>query len=161
MLCIQVVLLFLLASCTSSNVPTTVKTVRQGETVNEPVLNISTLDEHDQLMAYYGRELSAQYFCNNGTCNNLPALVCQFQVYSGDLCLIIPNANVSNSGEYKVILNGYEDVLNLILKVEAVPQHSLLIWLIPVIGVTAAVLFLVIRLNYMKFGFQRTETTSI
>ncbi|XP_077074159.1 uncharacterized protein LOC143725557 [Siphateles boraxobius] len=149
---LQVVLLFLLASCTSSNVPTTVKTVRQGETVNEPVLNISTLDEHDQLMAYHRGELGAQYFCNNGTCKNQPALVCQFQVSLGYLCLIIPNVTVSISGKYKVVLNGHKTVRNFILQVEEGPQRSqlsILVWLIPVIAVPlAAAVFLFIFLNY-------------
>ncbi|KAK7129397.1 hypothetical protein R3I94_017567 [Phoxinus phoxinus] len=165
MLHIQVALLLLLAICTSSRVPTTVKTVQQGATVNEPVINISTLDKHDQLMAYHGGELSAQYFCDNGTCHNTQASVCQFQVYSEGLYLIIPNVNVSDSGQYKVVLNGCKDVLDLILEVEEVPQHSqqsILIWLVPVIAVSVAVvLFLVIRLNYKKPGFQRTATTSV
>lgn len=107
-----------MAGCTSSDVPTTEKTVQQGATVNEPILNVSTLDKHDQLMAYYGGELSAEYFCDNGTCHNLPKLVCQFQIYSEFLCFTIPNVNVSNSGTYKVVLNGHKDVRTLILNVE-------------------------------------------
>ncbi|KAK7132785.1 hypothetical protein R3I93_019121 [Phoxinus phoxinus] len=162
MLHIQVALLLLLAICCTSS-RTTVKTVQQGATVNEPIISVSTLDKHDQLMAYHGGELSAQYFCDNGTCHNHPESVCQFKIYSGDLCLIIPNVNVSNSGEYKVVLNELKDVRTLILRVEEVPQHSLLIWLVPVIAasVIAAGLFLVIRLKYKKPGFQRTATTSI
>lgn len=114
----SVALILLLVGCTSSDVPTTVKTVQQGATVNEPVLNVSTLDKDDQLMAFHEEELSAEYFCDNGTCHNPPKLVCQFQIYSGDLCLIIPNVNVSNSGQYKVVRNGYQDVMKLVLQVE-------------------------------------------
>lgn len=176
MLPIQVALILLLVGCTSSDVPTTVKTVQQGATVNEPVLNVSTLDKDDQLMAFHEEELSAEYFCDNGTCHNPPKLVCQFQIYSGDLCLIIPNVNVSNSGQYKVVRNGYQDVMKLVLQVEEVPlpthpqnpqhpQQSILFWLVPVIViglfVIGAVLFLVIRLKYKKTGFQRTATTSV
>ncbi|KAK7132786.1 hypothetical protein R3I93_019122 [Phoxinus phoxinus] len=121
---LQVALLLLLAICTSAPVPTTVKTVQQGATVNEPIISVSTLEKHDQLMAYHGGELSAQYFCDNGTCHNMQASVCQFQVYSEDLCLIIPNVNVSDSGQYNVVLNGHQDVMNLVLRVE-VPQRSI------------------------------------
>lgn len=114
----SVALILLLVGCTSSDVPTAMKTVHQGATVNEPVLNVSTLDKDDQLMAFHEEELSAEYFCDNGTCHNPPKLVCQFQIYSGDLCLIIPNVNVSNSGQYKVVRNGYQDVMKLVLQVE-------------------------------------------
>ncbi|CAM4675223.1 unnamed protein product [Leuciscus chuanchicus] len=122
---LQAALLLFLAGCTSSDVPTTEKTVQRGATVNEPVLSVSALDKHDQLMAYHGGELSAQYFCDNGICHNHPELVCQFQVSSEYLCLIIPNVNVSNSGTYKVVHNGYKDVLNLKLNVEEAQQRSI------------------------------------
>lgn len=114
----SVTLFLLLASCTSSSVPTTVKTVPQGATVTLPVLNVSSLDENDQLMTYYQGELCGQYFCRNGICNNEPDSESRFQVFSGNLCLIIPNVNITNSGQYSVILNGYKDVLNLTLHVE-------------------------------------------
>lgn len=114
----SVMLFLLLASCTSSNVPTTEKTVPQGATVTEPVLNVSSLDKDDQLMTYHQDKLCAEYFCDNGTCNNHPTSESYFQVYSGNLCLIIPNVNSSNNGQYSVILNGNKDVLKLTLHVE-------------------------------------------
>ncbi|XP_067303206.1 uncharacterized protein [Pseudorasbora parva] len=156
-------LLFLLARlaiCTRSNGPITVKTVLRGATVTEPVLNVSTLDIHDQVMTYHEGKLCAEYFCDNGTCHNHPTLVSRFQVNSGDLCLIIPNVNISNSGQYGVLLNGYKNVMTLILHVEEVPEQSFLIWLIPVIAVAVFVLIVVIVFTYKNSGsgFQKTET---
>lgn len=113
----SVTLLLLLVQLASS-VPTTEVTVPQGATVTQPVLNVSSLDENDQLMTYYQGELCGQYFCHNGTCNNEPDSESRFQEYSGNLCLIIPNVNIRNSGQYSVVLNEYKDVLNLTLHVE-------------------------------------------
>ncbi|XP_073678865.1 uncharacterized protein [Garra rufa] len=141
---------------------TAVRTVHQGTTVTEPVIKAIALNKDDQLIASRNEKMCAQYFCNNGTCHNSPELVVQFQENSGNLCLIIPNVNINHSGQYKVVLNGYKDVLNFTLQVEEVPQQP--VWLIPVIVIAVALLaaaFLIIFVNYKKKGcsnFQRTAS---
>lgn len=102
-----------------------VKTTLEGETVKETILKYSALGKDDQLMAYFqenstsnGRELCAQYFCDNGQCENIPASVGQFQVQGDDVVMVINNVNITNSGQYTVSHNGVRVVCTFTLDVQ-------------------------------------------
>ncbi|XP_055049672.2 uncharacterized protein [Misgurnus anguillicaudatus] len=136
-----------------------VKTVFKGQTVMEPVLKKSALEIDDQLFTFFqgnstSKLLFAEYFCENGICDNLQTGG-QFKVQGEDIVLVIKNVNITNSGEYCVSLNNLQVVCTFTLEVqESTDQKknttekeiflsSVLTWLIAVIIITVVLLAII------------------
>ncbi|XP_051515645.1 uncharacterized protein LOC127418831 [Myxocyprinus asiaticus] len=97
--------------------------VAEGSTFYKTVIKTSQLKKDDQVFVRCYRSFSepklcAQYFCDNGKCDNDPTTVGHFRVELDSLVLVIPKVNITNSGLYSVILNGYRTLLNFTLSVE-------------------------------------------
>lgn len=129
-----------------------VKTVLEGQPVMVPVLKTSALGiKDDQLFTFFkgnstsNRDvLCAQYFCDNGKCVNDPSTVAQFIVQGDEIFLIIRNASITDSGQYRVSHNGVTIVSNFTLDVHKsekvmTENPESLTWFVPAIIAVSAV----------------------
>ncbi|XP_051517160.1 uncharacterized protein LOC127419638 [Myxocyprinus asiaticus] len=144
-----------------------------GEMLTIQVFKASLLGINDQLMIYFqGNSTSneevlyAQYFCDNGNCqNDSPAV--HFQVLEDYVCLVIPNVNISNSGLYSVVLNGHTHVQNFTLHVLGLtdeapkitePELWHLFWFLLV---TAVVIFVAIIIGVFCWNHWKRDYNEI